>query len=452
MGFKQDIDMINGSIGDKLFIFVLPLAFTGMLQQFFNAADVAIIGRFVGSDAMAAVGSNSPVITLFLGMFLGVSLGSNVVISNFIGQDNKKGIYAAVETSIIIAVVSGFFLIIVGEIFAPMILKWMGVPDKVFEMAELYLRIYIAGMPMVLLYNFEAAIFRSRGNTRTPLIVLTISGIINVVLNLFFVVVCKMTVEGVALATVIANGLSAFILFIKLRRDNSDIGISSVKLHFDIKIMKRIFVIGIPAGLQGTIFSFSNIIIQSAINSLGADAMAGSAAGFNIEIIVYFIVNAYGQACTTFTGQNYGAGNPFRCKRSLRLCMLQMAIVCILACSLILIFGNVLLSFFNDNPEVIEYGFVRMKYILTFEVLNGVMEVLSGCMRAFGHSLAPALVTLIGVCAVRIIWVYTIFNVYHSFEILIITYPVSWMITVTALIAAYFHMKKTSLREFFETE
>lgn len=449
MRFKREVDLIHGSIGDKMIMFVLPLAATGMLQQFFNAADIAIIGSCVSSDAMAAVGSNSPLITLLVGLFLGLSLGTNVVISNFIGQNNKKGIHAAVETSIIIAVISGLFLVIIGEIFAPIILRWMEVPDKVFDMALLYLRIYIAGMPAVLLYNFEASIFRSRGNTRTPLTVLTVSGIINVFLNLFFVLICHMTVDGVALATVIANLISAIVLFAALRKEKSEIRLKSIKLGFDAGIMKRIFAIGIPAGVQGTLFSFSNIIIQSAINSLGADAMAGSAAGFNIEILIYFMVNAYGQAGTTFIGQNYGAGNPERCVRIMRLCLMQMMIFAVAGSIAILISGRQLLSFFNDNPQVLDFGYERIKIIVTFQILNGMIEVFSGCMRGYGHSMAPAVMSLIGVCAIRIIWVFTVFGYFHTYEILLAVYPISWAVTVIALSIGYIYLKKTALRSFF---
>lgn len=303
MRFKRETDLLHGSISDKMIRFVFPLAATGILQQLFNAADVAIMGRYVSSDAMAAVGGNSALITLLVGIFLGLSLGTNVVISNFTGQKNREGVGAAVETSIIIALVSGLFLIVIGELTAPVMLEWMGVPDRVFDMALRYLRIYMLGMPVILLYNFEASIFRSIGNTGTPLIVLTISGVTNVFLNLFFVLGCGMNVEGVATATVIANLLSAIVLFIELMREKSDIKINSIKLKFDTDIMKRILAIGVPAGIQGSLFAFSNIIIQAAINSLGADAMAGSAAGYNVEILIYFIINAYGQAGTTFIGQ-----------------------------------------------------------------------------------------------------------------------------------------------------
>lgn len=452
MRFKHETDLLHGSISDKMIRFVFPLAATGILQQLFNAADVAIMGRYVSSDAMAAVGGNSALITLLVGIFLGLSLGTNVVISNFTGQKNREGVGAAVETSIIIALVSGLFLIVIGELTAPVMLEWMGVPDRVFDMALRYLRIYMLGMPVILLYNFEASIFRSIGNTGTPLIVLTISGVTNVFLNLFFVLGCGMNVEGVATATVIANLLSAIVLFIELMREKSDIKINSIKLKFDTDIMKRILAIGVPAGIQGSLFAFSNIIIQAAINSLGADAMAGSAAGYNVEILIYFIINAYGQAGTTFIGQNYGAGNPERCRRITRLCMTNMAIFAIAGTVVILVLGRGILSFFNDDPQVLALAYARVKIVGALQILYGGIEVFSGCMRGYGHSLAPAVMCLVGVCAIRIVWVFTAFRYFNSYEGLMMIYPISWAVTVIALFIEYIRLKRTVLREFFEGE
>ena len=320
---RHEIDMLNGSLGDKILMVALPLAATGILQQLFNAADIAVVGRFAGTTAMAAVGSNSPVIGLLVNLFTGISLGTNVVIARRIGAEDKKGIHDAVHTSILLAVLGGLLLMLLGQLIVYPLLGLLSVPAEVLPGAVLYLRIYLIGLPVIFLYNFESAILRSRGNTSTPLVCLTISGILNVFLNLFFVLVMKMTVEGVALATVLSNLVSSGLLFLYLLRDTGDLHVEPKDLKISRDVLSDIARIGLPAGLQGMIFSISNLCVQSAINSLGAAVMAGSAAAFNVEIIAYYVVNSFSQAATTFIGQNYGARKPERCLRVVRLCLLQ---------------------------------------------------------------------------------------------------------------------------------
>ncbi|MBQ5401084.1 MAG: MATE family efflux transporter, partial [Treponema sp.] len=319
---NSKINMLDGPLVPNIIKYALPLAFTGILQQVFNAADIAVVGQFAGKEAMAAVGSNSPVIGLLVNLFVGISLGANVVIAHASGQKNDARIEKTVHTSILVSLIGGVLIAGIGEALAKPIVSVMGVPDDVSEMALLYLRIYVMGLPVIFLYNFESAIFRSRGNTRLPLVALLISGVVNVILNLFFVLVLKMTVDGVALATVISNLISSAMLFVFLLKSDDKIKVSFSKLKIDLEVLGKMLKIGVPSGLQGMVFSLSNIVVQSAINSLGATVMAASAAAFNLEIFSFYMMNSFGQACTTFVGQNFGARQNERCKKILRTCLI----------------------------------------------------------------------------------------------------------------------------------
>lgn len=436
-GNRRNIDMLNGSIADKLLTFAIPLAATGILQQLFNAADIAVIGQFVGKNAMAAVGSNAPIVGLMVNGFVGIALGANVVISNFTGQKNEEGISRSVHTAVLFAVLSGIVITILGELIAPWLLRILSVPDEIMPMSLLYLRVYFLGMPVIFLYNFESAIFRSQGDTKTPLICLMISGVVNVLLNLFFVCVMGMTVNGVATATVVSNLLSSGMLFVALgkREDAIHLELSKIRIHGDV--LASMIRIGLPAGLQTMVFSFSNLCIQSAVNSLGADVMAASSAAFNIEIFAYYLVNSFGQATTTFVGQNYGAGNISRCRKVTRTSlMLDIGITAVVS-AVIVIGGKPLLGIFNSDAAIAEIGIIRLRFIVSGEVVNAVMEIMSGAMRGYGYSMMPAILTFAGVCGVRIIWVYTIFRSIPSFFTLMMVYPISWVVTATALVAAY---------------
>lgn len=442
---KREMDMLHGPLAGKILLFALPLACTGILQQLFNAADVMVIGQFVGKNAMAAVGSNSAIIGLMVNLFVGISLGANVVIARYIGQQNIKKIHEAVHTAILVALIGGVIMTILGELITNPLLRLLGVPDSVFSLACLYLRVYLLGMPVILLYNFEAAIFRSQGNTKTPLICLTISGCINVVLNLFFVLVIGMNVEGVAIATVTSNLVSSVLLFYLLMHSESEVRIRLKELKIEKRTLKEMLRIGVPAGIQGCVFSLSNIVLQSGINSLGADIMAASSAAFNIEIIVYYLLNSFGQAATTFIGQNHGAGLMDRCRLVIRwtwlLAFLFISITSIVVCLL----APQLISLFNNDPKVIQNGSIRVYWVVGFEILNMTIDVFSGCMRGYGYSFIPAIVTLLGICGVRITWTYTIFQSFHSFSVLMMAYPVSWIITTIIMLAAYIYFKKKIL-------
>lgn len=441
---RQRLDMLNGPIWNKLPQFALPVAATAILGQLFNAADVAVVGNFTGAGktvAVAAVGANSSVISLIISLFIGIALGSNVVIAHAIGRRDSDAVQRAVHTSVVVAVIGGIIVGLLGQLIAAPLLGLLNVPDEVFPLAVLYLRIYLVGLPVILLYNFEAAIFRSVGETRVPLIALTLSGILNVVLNLFFVAVLNMSVSGVAIATVISNVVSSVILFVKLRRTELDIRLDPKKLRIDLPILRRILAIGLPAGVQSSLFSVSNIVIQSAINSLGTVVMAASSAAFNIEILTFDILDAFSQACTTFVGQNYGAGKIDRCKKTLRLCMLEGLAALVAAIAILLFFGKPLLSIFNNDPEVVETGYIRLMYVMFSHIFNLLYNVMSGYLRGFSISLAPAILTMLGVCGVRIAWIHYVFPLSPTFKTIMIAYPVSLGITALMIFAALLYYR-----------
>lgn len=436
---KQKLDMLNGSIWNKLPVFALPIAATGILEQLFNASDIAIVGNFAQTDktaAVAAVGANSPIIGLILNLFIGIALGANVVIANAIGRDDKQTVQKAVHTSMVVSVIGGVLVAIIGELIAEPLLTALNVPNDVLELALLYLRIYFLGMPVILLYNFEAAIFRSIGETKMPLIALTLSGILNVLLNLFFVIVLKMSVNGVATATVLANVVSAGILYIKLVKSDKYIKVEFKKLRIDGKVFAKIMQIGLPAGIQSAVFAVANIVIQGAINSLGTVVIAASSAAFNIEIIAYNVMNSFSQACTTFVGQNFGANKLDRCKKTLFLCLIEDAIASGTAILIVLITGKFLLSIFNNNPEVIEIGYTRLVIIFIAYIFSMLYEVMSGYLRGFGFSLVPAILTTVGVCVLRIIWINTVFPANRTFVTIMTAYPVSLATTAVLIFIA----------------
>lgn len=439
----RDIDMLRGSLWDKIILFALPLALTGVMQQLLNAADVVTLGKFVGKHAMAAVGNNISMVGLIVSLLMGLSLGANVVIAQNIGAKRIDRAHSAVSTAFVLSIAAGIFFCVVGEFLVAPIFYFLEVPDLVVDMAETYLRIFLLGLPAMSLYNFQAAIFRSKGDTRTPLIALAIASGVNIVLNLLFVLQFDWGIEGVAAATVLANVVSAIILFRELLKAEG-----VIKLHLNALIIDRdelfeIVRIGLPAGVQGMVFSLSNLLIQAAINALGADAMAASAAAFTIEINVFCVVNGFGQAATTFVGQNYGAGNLPRCKRVTWLSMGLSAIFMQTLCFVILFFAENVLSLFNSDPEVIRLGVIRLWYIVAPELINVAMEGFSGALRGYGISMTPAVITLVCVCGVRVTWVFTAFRNVPAYETLMAVYPISWLITTIILIAAYFyHMKR----------
>lgn len=433
------IDILNGPMWDKILRYALPVAATGILGQLFNASDIAIVGNFAQGDtvaAVAAVGANGPVIGLLLNIFIGIALGANVVIANAIGRGDKETVSRAVHTSIVAAVLGGIIVGLLGQLVAEPVLSMLQVPEDVFPLALKYMRIYLLGLPVIFLYNFEAAIFRSAGDTKTPLIALALSGVLNVILNLFFVIVLNKTVDGVAIATVLANVVSSVVLLRRLLRSELFIHVEFKNLRIDWKILWRILKIGVPAGIQGAVFSLSNIVVQSAINSLGKVTMAASSAAFNVEIMAYYILNSFGQACTTFVGQNYGAGQIDRCRKALKLCLIESVIATACAVAIALASGKYLIALFNNDPEVIRLGMVRLKFIFMSYIFSTIYDCMSGYMRGFGISLTPALLTIFGVCGTRIIWIYMVFPMSQTFETIMQVYPISLAINMVLIFCA----------------
>lgn len=433
------IDILNGSMWDKILRYALPVAATGILGQLFNASDIAIVGNFAQGDtvaAVAAVGANGPVIGLLLNIFIGIALGANVVIANAIGRGDSNTVSRAVHTSIVAAVLGGIIVGLLGQLVAEPVLSMLQVPEDVFPLALKYMRIYLLGLPVIFLYNFEAAIFRSAGDTKTPLIALALSGVLNVILNLFFVIVLNKTVDGVAIATVLANVVSSVVLLRRLLRSELFIHVEFKNLRIDWKILWRILKIGVPAGIQGAVFSLSNIVVQSAINSLGKVTMAASSAAFNVEIMAYYILNSFGQACTTFVGQNYGAGQIDRCRKALKLCLIESVIATACAVAIALASGKYLIALFNNDPEVIRLGMVRLKFIFMSYIFSTIYDCMSGYMRGFGISLTPALLTIFGVCGTRIIWIYMVFPMSQTFETIMQVYPISLAINMVLIFCA----------------
>ena len=449
----QRLAMVNGSLWDKIPQFALPVAATAILEQLFNASDIAVVGNFSGAAstvAVAAVGANSFIISLVVNFFIGIALGANVVIANAIGRQDEDAVHRAVHTAVVLAVLGGVLVTVPGELAAGAVLRLLNVPDEVFPYALLYLRIYLLGVPVILLYNFEAAIFRSVGDTKVPLQALAFSGVLNVALNLFFVIALHMTVNGVATATVLSNAVSSGLLFVRLQRSDKSIRLDCRDLRIDRSSLKKILQIGFPAGIQSAVFSVSNIVIQSAINSLGTVVMAASSAAFNIEVVAYDVLNSFSQACTTFVGQNYGAGKLQRCRKTLLLCLLEDAAASGLAIALVLGSGRFLLSIFNRDPEVISIGYTRLTIVFTAYFFSMLYEVMSGYLRGFGISLVPALLTMLGVCGVRILWITAVFPQHRTFKTIMLAYPLSLSATAVLLLIAllFYHPSRQKKGEF----
>ena len=438
----NSMDMIHGSLWNKILLFALPLAASSILQQLFNSVDTAVVGRFASSQALAAVGSNSSLISLMINLFLGVSLGSNVVIAHYIGQGSEKNIKAAVHTAILVAVVCGFFVLLLGQVIARPVLLLMGTPDDVIDLAVVYLRIYLLGMPCIMLYDFGASILRSTGDSKRPLYALIAAGIINTILNLILVIGFGLGVSGVAIATVISNMVSSGIVLYILLHEKEPIRVELKELSIVPKELKKILVIGIPAGLQGMMFSIANVCIQSAINSFGSNAIAGSAAALNFEFFAYFIVNAFAQTTVTFTSQNYGAGEVDRCKKIFRLNIIFSVLFCGLLSAAFVLGRGFFLRLYTTDEAVLVFAAQRLLIATTLEFLTSTYEISAGAMRGLGHSLLPAIITCVGSCLLRLVWIATACRMVHDFRLLMIIYPISWIITGTAMLTAYFCIRK----------
>ena len=434
---RNEIDMLSGPLWDRIILFALPFLASSVLQQMFNAADTAIVGRFASSHAMAAVGANTSVIVLIIGLFTGMSMGTNVVVGRLIGEGRSERVQDAVMTSMTVAVCSGFVLIGAGFLVARPLLGLMGTPDEVMGQAVLYLRLYMLGMPFNMIYNFGSAVLRSKGDSRRPLYCLLISGVFNVFLNLVFVIVFHWGVAGVAIATGIANMVSAIIILCLLAGEDDRFRFTLRRMGIRKGPLLQIMRIGIPAGVQGMIFSFSNVILQSAINGFGAYAMAGSAAAQNLEFISFFVMNAFTQAAMTFTSQNYGAGDLARCRSVYRWSILFGMCASMAVDIFFVLLRYPLIGIFATDPVVVDFAVRRMMLACLFNFVAGSYEITGGALRGMGYSMVPTALTIVGSCLFRIFWVFCVFPDLGSFESLILVYPVSWVFCGVMVITAY---------------
>lgn len=434
--------MLSGPLLSKIILFALPLAATSILQQLFNAVDTAVVGRFASSQAMAAVGSNNSIINLIIALFVGLSVGGNVVIASLIGRRQQDEIADAVHTAVVVALASGLILLAAGQLIAAPLLRMVNTPEDVIGLASLYLRIYFLGMPFIMFYNFGSAILRSKGDSSRPLYALIAGGTVNVFLNLLLVIVFHLHVIGVAAATVTSNAISAGVIFWILHRETDPFRVEIRKLGVNRKHLIRMMQIGLPAGLQGVVFSLSNTVIQSGINSFGSLASAGSAAALNYEIVAYYFVTAFNQATVTFTSQNYAAGKYGRCKSVFRITLAASVIATVVFDYTVLIARGPLLAIFTSDPEVYAFAAMRLFYVLAFQCMVNSYEISGSAMRGMGYSLTPTILMVFGTCVFRILWVLTFFPRFHTFRMLLLVYPASWILTGLLVLPTYLVLRR----------
>ncbi len=443
---RQEINMTEGPFLKKIILFLIPLVLTGLLQTLYNAADLVVVGRFRGELALAAVGCTGSLTNLIVGLFMGLSVGAGVLVAHAIGAGEQERVEKTVHNSVLLASILGVFVAIVGVIFAPQLLALMDTPSTVLADATLYLRIILCGVPASMLYNYCAAMVRSTGDTKHPLIFLTVAGVVNVVLNVILVAVFGFGVEGVAIATIASQYLSAGMILVFMMRSEICIRFSPRKLGFDGKIVKKILYIGIPSGIQGCLFSFSNVLIQSSINSFGDVVVAGNSAGSNIEGFVYIAMNAVYHAALTFVGQNMGAKKYKNIKKITLLCAICAAVIGLSMAGIIFLFKRFFVGLYvSGNEAVAAAAYLRFSYILLSYFLCGVMEVLCGTMRGMGNSITSMVISLLGACAFRILWLETVFKLIPRIECVYLSYPISWILTIVAYIVclAVFYRKLT---------
>ena len=429
---SYEIDMCNGPLLSKILLFSVPLMMSGILQLLFNAADIIVVGRFAGSSALAAVGSTSSLINLLINVFVGLSVGVNVLVAKYYGGQREKDMSETVHTAVLTSLLSGLFLVILGGVAARPLLHLMGTPDDVLDQAVLYMRIYFLGMPVLMVYNFGAAILRAIGDTRRPLYFLFMAGVVNVALNLFFVIGLGMGVDGVGWATVISEHVSALLVLKSLMEAPGALKLNLRELRIYPKKLKRIVKIGLPAGMQGAIFSISNVLIQSSVNSFGSIAMAGNTASANIEGFVYTAMNAVYQTNLSFTSQNLGGRKYSRINRIMYICLAVVTIVGITLGITAVLAGDLLLGIYSSDAQVLHYGMLRLEIICGTYFLCGIMDCMVGSLRGLGYSIIPMFVSLTGACGFRVLWVFTVFAAYRSLDVLYLSYPVSWAITAVA--------------------
>lgn len=439
---KYEIDMCNGSIMNKLISFSLPLMLSGILQLMFNAVDVIVVGRFSGSQALAAVGSTTALISLFTNLFIGISMGANVLAARFYASGDSKKVSETVHTSITFALISGIIMVFVGIGFSRLALALMGTPDDVIDLSSLYMRIYFLGTPFFMLYNYGAAILRAVGDTRRPLLFLIISGAVNALLNLVLVIVFHLSVAGVAIATVISQMLSCVLVLQCLCHTQGSYQLHFSRLTVKKYCLKQIFQVGIPAGIQSTVINFSNVLLQSSVNSFGSIAMAGYSAANNVLNFLYITVNSVTQACMSFTSQNLGAGKRKRMDKILIDCIILSVSVSLLTGCLSWFFGNQILGIFTEDPMVIESGMEILSMSTTTYFLCGLMDLFPGALRGMGYSLVPMLLSIVGTVGTRIVWIFLFFPHHRALDFLFVSYPVSWIITILLQVICFFFVRR----------
>ena len=446
---KYEIDMCSGSVFRKMLLFAIPLMCSSILQLLFNAADIVVVGRFAGDNALAAVGSNTALINLFTNLFIGLSVGTNVLAARYYGAKKEADLRETVHTSMLLSIYSGVILTIVGVVGARFLLELMKAPSEVIGLATLYLRILFLGMPSMMVYNFGSAILRAVGDTKRPLYYLLGAGIINVILNLFFVITCQMGVAGVGLATVISQTISAALVVRCLMQEKGGIQLELKALSISKDKLAKILKIGLPAGFQGTVFSLSNVVIQSAVNSFGPIAVAGNSAASNIEGFIYMAMNTFYQATISFTSQNFGAKEYKRIYKILAAGEIYVIATGVILGNLAVLFGESLLHMYSSNAEVIVAGMARLRIICTIYALCGIMDVLVGALRGIGYSVIPMIVSLVGACGLRLVWIATVFQIpqYHSLTIVYLSYPITWTITLTVHAVTFALAARKVLRE-----
>lgn len=447
---RYEIDMCNGSIMDKLISFSIPLMLSGILQLLFNAVDIIVVGRFTGSQALAAVGSTTALINVFTNLFIGVSLGANVLAARFYASGRKKEMSETVHTSILFALLSGIVMVFVGLFFSRAALELMDTPADVIDQSALYMQIYFAGMPFFMLYNYGAAILRAVGDTKRPLFFLVIAGVVNAGLNLFLVIVLHLGVAGVAIATVIAQMISCILVLRCLYQSTGSYQLRISRLTLKWTYLKQIFQVGIPAGIQSTVINFSNVLLQSSVNSFGSVAMAGYTAANNIFGFLFAAVNSITQACMSFTSQNYGVGKWKRMDRVLLNCMLLTVIVSLVLGGGSYLFGPELLRIYTSDAAVIQCGMEILLYTTVTYFMCGIMDLFPGALRGMGCSAVPMLLSVIGTVGTRVVWIFMVFPKYRSLDILFISYPASWLVTIALQVVCYYFVRKKVKSEFLE--
>ena len=448
----NEIDMTSGPLIPKILAFSIPLMLSGILQLLFNAADIIVVGQFTSAQAMAAVGSTSSLNNLIVNIFVGLSIGSNVLMARFYGAHNQEGTHTLVHTSILLSLIAGLFLVVLGVALADPLLTLMGTPDDVIDQSVLYMRIVFMGMPALLTYDFGAGILRAIGDTKRPLLYLLISGIINVCLNLFFVIVFGMGVAGVAIATVVSQYVSAFLVIRSMMKTSSSYRLRIKELSMEKEMLLQILRIGLPAGIQSALFNISNVLIQSSINSFGSIAMAGNTAASNIEGFVYTSMNAVYQASINFTSQNVGAHNTKRITPVLLSCLMIVSIVGISLSTIVEVFDSELLGIYSSDPTVISYGISRLHVVCMTYFLCGLMDTACGSIRGLGYSMAPTIVSLTGACGLRILWICTAFQIDRTLFTLYLSYPVSWLVTFIAHMLCYMKFSRDWKRKIEKLE